>query len=131
MSTDTETDELAKFVELAQELRDAVRRHPAMAIPASPVVTTGSTSSVQIGAGGVVALLVSVIAIVVLCIAGSIVFAVKAQRDADMRDIEAANREISALRSEIGRMREQVDIGSAYDQQYQRRLSALEAKVAK
>jgi uncharacterized protein YlxW (UPF0749 family) len=134
MSTDTGIDaDLAEFAEAAKELQKALHQHS---------VRSTASNAVTIGAGSGVAIIVSLVAIVVLCVAGAIVFSVKAQRDADiraltaeraadMRDIEAANREITALRSEISGMREKVDIGSAYDATYQRRLSALEAKVGK
>jgi hypothetical protein len=123
MSTDTGIDaDLAEFAEAAKELQKALHQHS---------VRSTASNAVTIGAGSGVAIIVSLVAIVVLCVAGSIVFAVKVQRDADMRSIEAVEREIDSLRSEIAGMREKVDIGSAYDATYQRRLSALEAKVGK
>jgi uncharacterized protein HemX len=123
MSTDTGIEaNLAEFAEAAKELEKALHQHS---------IRSTAHNAVTIGAGSTVAIIVSLVAIVVLCVAGSIVFVVKVQRDADMREIAAAQREIEALRSEIAGMREKVDIGSAYDATYQRRLSALEAKVGK
>jgi hypothetical protein len=123
MSIDTGIEaDLAEFAEAAKELQKALQQHS---------VRSTASNAVTIGAGSGVAIIVSLVAIVVLCVAGSIVFAVKVQRDADMREIAAAQREIEVLRSEIAGMREKVDIGAAYDSQYQRRLSTLESKLGK
>ena len=79
-----------------------------------------SSATVTIGRDSALALVVLMVGFVAIVIAVAAVVIVKEQRTQDARALES-------LRHEVAGLREKVDINTAYGEQFNRRISKLEA----